>query len=73
MIEQSTVVTTVVMVVGFVGQAAYLKGAFGTRIENNEERLKALEKHKERVCEPLFRDVVEDIARMEGRANAAGH
>lgn len=64
---EQTVVTVIVMVIGFVGQAAYLKGAFGAQIKDNERRIEVLEKHKERTCEPLFRDLGNSVARIEGR------
>jgi len=77
MIEQSTVVTAVMVSGGLIAQAAYLKGVFSTRIENNAQAIRENEKKTNAACKRLddgtatFHEIRESMAAMTGTLKAA--
>ena len=77
MLEQSTIITAIVVGGGLIVQAAYLKGVFGTRIDNNKENIEKLIKRAEDADSRLedgsktFQYIRENIAEMTGTLRAA--
>ena len=77
MIEQSTIITGIIVGGGLIMQAAYLKGVFNTRIDNNKESIEKLIKRAEAADSRLedgnktFQSIRENIAEMTGTLKAA--
>ena len=60
-------ITIVVLLIGFVGNAAYLKGVFGTKIEANEKDIVELQEkvvYKDS-CSPVHAEVNRRLGRLE--------
>lgn len=62
-------VTPVIVVLGFVANAAYVKGCFGTKITEHDRRLDHIESgvvwHDG--CEPKHSEINRRLERLEGR------
>jgi len=77
MIEQSTIVTAVMVGGGLIVQAAYLKGVFSTRIDNNRRDIEKVAEQVETVDRRLedgsktFQSIRENMAAMTETLKAA--
>ena len=64
-------IVPVITVVGFVVNAAYLKGVFGTKIEDHDRRISHIENGViwKDGCEPKHEEINRRLERLEERWN----
>jgi hypothetical protein len=71
--EVFNIISVGMVFIGFIANAAYLKGVFGTRIENNTKDIESLRNsvtYKD-TCEAIHKEVDHSIKRLEACANGA--